>query len=283
MAWVTLSLRNKELKQQHAYYQMRDLQISREKRQLARRKQYENSVIQYKQNDALKPIKQKYNDIVQELNDKKEALREYQNIAKMVAEGSDSILKQGNYTLVKNENGQYVCNKDGQFCSIKDDKGNETLVEFKDIETLNAGGRDFYHCKIVGDTWENLGITYADECTRYDAYDFTDIISEYGLPDLSSITEDDISSLQSTINSQISQLDLDRQAAQMTYTEDTNFQKSIWENELAMLEEEVNDEEVQYDLEQTDIETQMEAVSQEMQAVQQATSQQIQNSTIKLA
>ena len=46
MGWVTLSLRKRELKQEHQYYQLCDLKISREKRALARQKAYEMAVIQ---------------------------------------------------------------------------------------------------------------------------------------------------------------------------------------------------------------------------------------------
>ena len=49
MGWVTLTLRKRELKQEHQYYQLRDLQISREKRKLARQKSYEMAVIQRSQ------------------------------------------------------------------------------------------------------------------------------------------------------------------------------------------------------------------------------------------
>ena len=68
MGWVTLTLRKRELKQSHAYYQMRDLQISREKRQLARQKQYETAVIQNNQEKALLPYKTSYNEAMDEYN-----------------------------------------------------------------------------------------------------------------------------------------------------------------------------------------------------------------------
>ena len=46
MGWVTLTLRKKELKSEHAYYQLRNLQISREKRQMARQKALDTSLFQ---------------------------------------------------------------------------------------------------------------------------------------------------------------------------------------------------------------------------------------------
>jgi len=51
MGWVTLSLRKRELKQEHQYYQLRDLQISREKRALARQKSYEFAKLQAQQKE----------------------------------------------------------------------------------------------------------------------------------------------------------------------------------------------------------------------------------------
>jgi len=60
MGWVTLSLRKRELKQEHQYYQLRDLQISREKRKLARTKAAEMAKIQSEETAALAPIKSAY-------------------------------------------------------------------------------------------------------------------------------------------------------------------------------------------------------------------------------
>lgn len=61
MGWVTLTLRKRELKQEHAYYQLRDLQISREKRQLARSKQYQTQQVQNEQQEKVNEERQNYN------------------------------------------------------------------------------------------------------------------------------------------------------------------------------------------------------------------------------
>ena len=76
---------------------------------------------------------------------------------------------------------------------------------------------------------------------------------------------------------------MEKEDAQLEYTENVNREKTFYEDELAMLEEDVNDQETMLDLEQSDVESQMEAISQEMQAVGEAVSTQIQNSTIRLA
>ena len=60
MGWVTLSLRKRELKQEHQYYQLRDLQISREKRALARQKSYEMAVLQADQKADENAVKSQY-------------------------------------------------------------------------------------------------------------------------------------------------------------------------------------------------------------------------------
>jgi hypothetical protein len=54
MGWVTLTLRKTELKRSHSDYQMRLLQISREKRQMARQKHYEQTLIRNDQNADLR-------------------------------------------------------------------------------------------------------------------------------------------------------------------------------------------------------------------------------------
>ena len=177
MGWVTLTLRKRELKQSHAYYQLRDLQISREKRQLARQKQYETAVIQNDQQAALLPIKEEYNTRRQSI---------MQNISDLRQQEKD-------------------------------------------------GGTN-----------------------------------EYGQKNVDNSTE-------------INALQLELSTAQTEYTEQVNNEKTFYEGELAMVEEEASDSETQLDMEQTEVEAQMEAISQEMQAVSEAISSEIQNSTIKLA
>ena len=81
MGWVTLTLRKRELKQEHAYYQLRDLQISREKRQLARQKQYETASVQNQQEQALMPIKEEYRTNRQSIMDQISDLREQKKAA----------------------------------------------------------------------------------------------------------------------------------------------------------------------------------------------------------
>ena len=61
MGWVTLTLRKTELKRTHADYQMRDLQISREKRARAREYAYEQTLANNDQNTTLRDARTIYN------------------------------------------------------------------------------------------------------------------------------------------------------------------------------------------------------------------------------
>ena len=76
MGWVTLALRKASLKQEHSYYQLRLLQISREKRQMARRKSYESQSILNDQNQALAPLKETYYGNRQSIMDEIKQTRE---------------------------------------------------------------------------------------------------------------------------------------------------------------------------------------------------------------
>ena len=79
MGWVVLTLRKKELKRTHADYQMRDLQIAREQRQMSRQYQYEQSVIQGQQNEEVRDLRTSYNDQRSSLRDQLSVLREDQS------------------------------------------------------------------------------------------------------------------------------------------------------------------------------------------------------------
>ena len=299
MGWVTLTLRKRELKQQHAYYQMRDLQISREKRQLARRKQYETASIQTQQKQALQPIKTSYNEAMDEIDAKKKALNEYLEIAQKVANGEAGACN--DTAFYPDENGKYAYNPElGTIITmdryiipgktLEDIKSEGTVVgtidgdiatvavEYSDLEKSDDGGAKWTPNNFQTSSWGNY-----DDIQKCTLYQMPDIISDLGLTNLEDINENNISSLETSINNEISNLQIESQTLQTDYMEDTNYEKTIYENELAMLEEEVNDQELMLDLEQSDVESQMEAVSQEMQAVSEAVSSEIQNSTIKLA
>ena len=76
MGWVTLTLRKKELKSEHAYYQLRDLQISREKRQMARKKALNTSVFQLEEKEATSGVRDTYYNDRNTINGQISTLRE---------------------------------------------------------------------------------------------------------------------------------------------------------------------------------------------------------------
>ncbi len=82
---------------------------------------------------------------------------------------------------------------------------------------------------------------------------------------------------------EIADLQRDLEDAQLDYTDNVNSTKSFYENELAMIEEESNDIETQYDEDKVSIEAEMESVAQEIQALTDAISNEIQKTTIKLS
>ena len=278
MGWVTLTLRKRVLKQSHAGYQMRDLQISREKRQLARRKQYETASIQNQQNQALAPLKQSYNELIDELESKRKELTNFLKIAKEYATGNSNgdIATSGKAVIIRNENGEYA-GSNTPF-KLKLNSGETKYIKFSELSASEDGEKVWYE---RNDT--KYFETSSEDLQRFDMYDFTELSEEYSLPDISTLSEDDISALQTQIESEISNIQMEKEDAQLEYTGDVNREKSFYEDELAMLEEDVNDQETMLELEQSDVESQMEAISQEMQAVGEAVSTQIQNSTIRLA
>ncbi len=278
MGWVTLTLRKRVLKQSHAGYQMRDLQISREKRQLARRKQYETASIQNQQNQALAPLKQSYNELIDELESKRKELTNFLKIAKEYATGNSNgdIATSGKAVIIRNENGEYA-GSNTPF-KLKLNSGETKYIKFSELSASEDGKEVWYE---RNDT--KYFETSSEDLQRFDMYDFTELSAEYNLPDISTLNEDNISALQTQIESEISNIQMEKEDAQLEYTEDVNREKTFYEDELAMLEEDVNDQETMLELEQSDVESQMEAISQEMQAVGEAVSTQIQNSTIRLA
>ncbi len=76
MGWVTLALRKTELKRTHAAYQLEDLQISREKRRMAREYHAEQVGVENDKNEQTRNIRDNYNSQKQTIYDDMSALRE---------------------------------------------------------------------------------------------------------------------------------------------------------------------------------------------------------------
>lgn len=76
MGWVTLALRKTELKRTHATYQLEDLQISREKRRMAREYHAEQVGVENDKNSQTRDVRDSYNLNKQSIYDDMSALRE---------------------------------------------------------------------------------------------------------------------------------------------------------------------------------------------------------------
>ena len=280
--WVTLSLRKKELKQEHAQYQLADLQLSRQKRQLDRRKRYEQALIQNNQKAALNPIKLAFQEKVAQLNKEKTALSQYIQALKSI--NSNSL---GNYVLAgEKNNGVCMKSDSGEYIVAESDTQDGSTIEFIKISDTTQGQDGAYYDAdgFMISTVDKSDGTAQKYTLAYDLSQYEDILSGHNLPtDLSTVSADDISMLESRANSEISNIQTEIQNAQTSRMEEENNEKLIWEDELQMLEEEVGEEETQLELEQNDIETQMEYISTELQAIGDAASNEIKNSVIKLS
>ena len=260
------------------------MQISRQKRQLDRRKRYEQSIIQTNQKQALLPEKQAYDELVNKLNNKREALTQYLSAVKKLS--SNSL---DNYKLANNQKQVYIKSDGGNYICLSANTGGDKFYSSDEVYQNNG---KYYtsadYAEHTGIPTENL-VKKSDGSVQhyqlaFDLSKYEDVLAECGLnTDLESVAEsEDISSLESTINSLQSQVQIDLSQAYTNYTGEVDAKKTIYENELEMLEEEVADEETELELEQNDIETQMEYVSQELQAMGQAVSQEIQQNVIQL-
>ena len=76
MSWVLLSLRKMELQRTHADYVAEDLQITRYERQMARRYNYDQTVIRNNQQEKLNESKQAYNSSRSEIYDKISSIKQ---------------------------------------------------------------------------------------------------------------------------------------------------------------------------------------------------------------
>ena len=115
MGWVTLTLRKAELKRTHADYQMELLNISRTKRQMARRYSYQQTV--------------KQNDMNQELNDL---------YAKYVTQ-RDAIKG-----TTSNDDGEEKINADGSTGTGTDSDSKTTIEEYNEMQQELADLKENY-------------------------------------------------------------------------------------------------------------------------------------------
>lgn len=264
-------------------YQFKDLQISREKRKLARRKQYEEALIQTKQKEALAPIKQLYTDTCTALRNDQKALNEYLNAAKKIANNSSSSFvfdgKSPANCYQKSDYGEYFL-EDGA------NEGVGSSFKLKSDYTYDSETKQYLDKDGLPyiPTYKEDGsaVQYYDKV--FDADKYAQIVSKYNLKSLSDIQYgDSVSDIESQINTELNQINTALQSAYTDYIGNQENEKQIYENELEMLEEDTSEEETLLDEEQIEVETQLESITQELEAITQALSSNIQQDTIKLS
>ncbi len=113
MGWVTLALRKTELKRVHASYQLEDLQISREKRKMARQYHAEQIRVENDKNSQTREIQDSYTSNKQSIYDQMSELRQ---AAKDAGESSSDY----------EYNGQTLSDLQNQLDELKENYSNET-------------------------------------------------------------------------------------------------------------------------------------------------------------
>lgn len=240
MGWVVLTLRKTELKRTHSDYQMELLRISRRKRQMAREKHYNQTLIRNEQSSATRALKNLYN------------------------QQKDSINANGTYQDINN------------LFNIED--YTQTTGTNSVSSLMNSGYYDDDDYTPSGDTSSESGIEWGDNVTNYTKEAQEALQTQLAGQDFSN-TSTSSSSSSLTSQEKLNLLD----DAKEDYLYLSNEIKTMFEDELEMLEEEASDEETNIEQEQTEIEALLESITQEMDAVGQAISSQIQSGTIKLS
>lgn len=270
MGWVTLSLRKRELKQEHQYYQLRDLQISREKRRLARQKSYEMAVLQSEEKRRLMPLSTKYRADRQAILDEIQAIRKGLDTSNLGSSEYQTKLSDAKKQADIEHDTAVQAAEDAYKQEISGSE-NDPLVLEDALRTLNAARQ-------AADEKRDAAYVQAES----DARAAENAAKETAIQNALN-SDTNYVKLDSSQSSQISSLQLNLQDLSTEYTEDKNAVKDEFDDRKQEIEDETGDQETELEMEQTEIEAQMEAISQEIQAVSEAISSEIQNSTIKLS
>ena len=276
MGWVTLSLRKQALKQEQAHYQLRLLEISREKRQMARRKSFETNSILTQQRQAERALKN--NVYEQAKKDKKDHLEILENAWKQYRldkkEGIVDLDK-----LAKNK-GTRQSEYDDYNVWKKASANGSTTDDYQTWHS-NTGRVDDN-----GNPYSLVGrsVLSVEETNEYELEIDNNALSLYST-DTNMIAYNDWENNTSLNTTGFTKESIQEafEEASLAYQEAKNDLKTDYEFELQQEEEEAADEELILDQEQTEIEAQLEAISQEIESVGSAASSAIQSSTIKLA
>ena len=270
MAWVTIKQRVKELKADKIRYQLNALVLGRNRRKLDRRKSYEQSLIQLNEKKALEPIKLGYNDKVNELNKNKQILSEYLAAVKKLAyNATEAFVPTGDNQQM------YAMATKGDY--YMQDISNGTAYLAVPISEASDVSSDDNYVKDSNNNPKQYKLVMDLKTIN------TSLLERFGLnADFSDVNKDTISSLETTVSSAQSQLQLEIQQAYTDYNEQVSAEKEIYENEQEMMEEEIADEETDMDLEQQDTQTILQNIDAEIEQLENTASQQAKNEAIKI-
>lgn len=139
MGWVTLTQRKMELKHSHAQLTYRNLQIAREKRQMAREKTFETLKIQTAQKKAERKVKADFYAKKEQLEKQKDYLKAYLAQAKAIQAGQLSIPTSTTTTYDANGNAKQVYLVTGNAVNVNN--ADYVLgVDGKPIQATCSGG-----------------------------------------------------------------------------------------------------------------------------------------------
>ena len=131
MSWVLLSLRKSELKRTHADYVAEDLQISREERQLARRKMYNQTCVRNDQQQELSDSKTTYNDLCDSINADIKELKNQVNQQNDEAGSKDGDKERISYDDYTDASGHSL----SEYQQMLDDAKEQYQSEINDVNT----------------------------------------------------------------------------------------------------------------------------------------------------
>ena len=250
MSWVLLSLRKSELKMVHSQYVAEDLQISRQQRKDARHYQYEQMIVRNDQRSQIASLYAGY-----------KTTRDQQN--GVVKQKRDS-LKLENQTISALDSD--ICDYDAEIRAIElQQRLAEAGTRKQEPREDNAKPEDLTPSQMNADELETRLAQLNTAKEQAEKQRNQAVTNKEAL-------NNDIADAQTAINT-----------AKEDYEKDAGDVKDLAEDDLETIENEANDVDSMHEEEKVQIETQMEAVSQELQAVSDAISQQIQNECIKLS
>jgi len=250
MSWVLLSLRKSELKMQQSQYVARDLQISREQRQDARRYQLEQMLVRNNMRNEQNALYSDYKAKRDSINERIKALREQ----------NTESLKNENSILGKQQQELGLSETD---LRLKDIKAGDAIA----LSKLTLGELDTYNKN-------------QDNYKKYNSYQTQIENNNSVIQYIDAYTSG--SKTSTDLQNEIDNLRTELNSAKEDYEMDLGNVKTQGEDDMEMIENEANDVDTMHEEEKVEVETQLEAIKQELQTVSDAVTQYIQSEGIKL-